>query len=179
MSLSLLFVKLFIWQSNSHWHFKMGVKSDKILFLDFAQQSYKLLPSTNKGRDEKGCLPSTKKKVAVDVDHRRRPVENCSLHFSTGWCRHLLLCNWSLKVPSTSTTALFSVNIDHCTFLGRYQSSCSFLSGPRLTLVDAVDIQFTALFITPNKITVTLTYPFTGRAVVDDEWYNSPCFKFK
>ena len=32
------------------------------------------------GRDEKGCLQSTEKKAAVDVDRLRRPVEKCSLH---------------------------------------------------------------------------------------------------
>ena len=36
------------------------------------------------GRDDKGCLPSTEKKAAVDVDRRRQPVEKSSLHFSTG-----------------------------------------------------------------------------------------------
>ena len=36
------------------------------------------------GRDEKSSLQSTKKNAVVDVDHQCRPVENSSLHFSTG-----------------------------------------------------------------------------------------------
>ena len=40
--------------------------------------------SRRPGRDEKGCLLSTEKKAAVNVDRRCRPVEKGRLHFSTG-----------------------------------------------------------------------------------------------
>ena len=52
-----------------------------------------------------------------------------------------------------------AVDLDHCTFLGRGRSDCTFLPSRQSTLVNAVDIHFTAFFITPLLLFSSVTHP--------------------
>ena len=100
--------------------------------------------------------PSTNWKVQ---DGWHRPVEKCSLHFSTWsmstilhlstvgvilsrfYCLHFLLYNGSCKIPSMSTTALFSVDVDQTALF-----DWSTLTTAVFYLVDTVDVHFYCAF---------------------------------
>ena len=82
------------------------------------------------GRDEKGCLLSTEKKAAVDVDVDRRPsvstVEKCRMVYVDQY-----------KSPAYSFPSGRRRPLPFST--GRRRPSCSFLPGRGSMLVDPVD----------------------------------------
>ena len=79
----------------------------------------------------------------------RWPVEKCSLLvLSKLYCLHFSLYNGSWKMPSTSTTALFSVDINQTVvFYWSMSTRLQFSTCSSLMLSTSI---FTALFITPS-----------------------------
>ena len=117
------------------------------------------------GRDEKSSLQSTKKNAVVDVNRWRRPVENSSLHFSTGqhlqkWKGVFLNCkeiNFFFKILSLWNT--FGVNTCFRFLL--------FVDGRRLSTLSTScvfhrTLQIWSVFIETlkqNKITIAVLPP--------------------
>ena len=77
------------------------------------------------GLHEKGCLPSTKKKADVDIDHPAL--------FYWSMSRALFMVKTAVFL-TIHLVIKIAVDVDSCTFLGRHQQSCFFLPGRRRPL---------------------------------------------